>query len=111
VDYKLTAQWTIGSSATATSSQYRFGDEANLTKPVGGVVLLNLNASYRITKAVTLFGMINNVTNQHYATYGGFGPVNAVIWPASLFPKGVTAPQTEAPGAPINGFGGIRVTF
>jgi iron complex outermembrane receptor protein len=111
VDYKLTAQWTIGSSATATSSQYRFGDEANLTKPVGGVVLLNLNASYRITKAVTLFGMINNVTNQHYATYGGFGPVNAVIWPSSLFPKGVTAPQTEAPGAPINGFGGIRVTF
>jgi outer membrane receptor protein involved in Fe transport len=110
-DYKLTDRWTFGVSSTFTGSQYRFGDEANLTKPVGGVILLNLSTSYRVTNSITVFGLINNLTNQHYATYGSFGPVSAVPWPASLYPNGVTDMRTESPGAPIAGYGGIRVSF
>jgi iron complex outermembrane receptor protein len=111
LDYKITDRWSLGLSSTLTSSQYRFGDEANLTKPVGGVILLNLNTSYRITDAITVFALANNVTDQHYATYGSFGPVGAVPWPASLYPGGVTDPRTESAGAPVEGYGGLRVTF
>ena len=111
VDDKVTDRWTVGVSGTLTSGQYRFGDEANSTKPVGGVILLNLNTSYRITDAVTVFGLVSNITNQHYASYGSFGPVGAVPWPASLYPGGVTDPRTESPGAPIAAYGGVRVSF
>ena len=111
LDYKATDRWTLGLSSTLTSSQYRFGDEANLTKPIGGVALLNLNTSYKITESITVFGLVNNVTDQRYATYGSFGPVSAVPWPASLYPHGVTDTRTESPGVPLSGYGGVRIAF
>jgi iron complex outermembrane receptor protein len=110
-DYKVTDRWTVGGSSTLTSSQYRFGDEANLAKQVGGVVLLNLNTNYKITDAITVFGLINNITDRRYATYGSFGPVGDVSWPSSLFPSGVTDPRTEALGPTLAGYGGVRVSF
>jgi iron complex outermembrane receptor protein len=110
-DYKITDRWDVGASSTLTTSQYRFGDEANLAKQIGGVILLNLNTSYRITDTIAVFGLINNITDRHYATYGSFGPVGDIPWPASQFPGGVTDPRTESPGPPLSGYGGIRVTF
>ncbi len=109
IDYSMTDRWSVGASSTLFSSQYRFGDEANLTKPVGGAVLLNLNSSYKITDAITVFGLINNVTDRRYDTYGTFGPVNAVPWPT--VPGGVTDPRTASPGEPLSAFGGVRVRF
>ena len=108
-EYKITARWSAGGNATLQSSQYRFGDEANLTKPVGGYVIVNLDTSYRITDHVTVFALVNNVTNRTYDTYGGFGPVGDVPWP--YVPGGVTDPRTGSPGSPIAGFGGVRVLF
>jgi outer membrane receptor protein involved in Fe transport len=107
--YDLTDRWTIGGSTILQSSAYRFGDEANLTKPVGGYVVVNLNTSYKITDNITLFGLVNNVFNQPYDTYGGFGPVDTVPWPN--VPGGVTDPRTASPGTPIAGYGGVKVTF
>ena len=108
-EYKITARWSAGGNATLQSSQYRFGDEANLTKPVGGYVIVNLDTSYRITDHVTVFALVNNVTNRTYDTYGSFGPVGDVPWP--YVPGGVTDPRTGSPGSPIAGFGGVRVLF
>jgi outer membrane receptor protein involved in Fe transport len=91
------------------SSFYRFGDEANLTKPVGGYVVVNLNTSYKITDNISVFGLVNNAFNQRYYTYGSFAPVTAVPFP--LVPGGVTDPRTASPGTPIAGYGGVKVTF
>ena len=33
---------------------------------------MNLRATYQVTDNIQVFGMINNVTNNHYATYGTF---------------------------------------
>jgi outer membrane receptor protein involved in Fe transport len=109
VDYKVTDRWTVGGSSILAGSQYRFGDEANFDKQVGGYVLVNLDTSYRITDNVVLFGVVNNVTNRHYDTYGTYGPVDEVPFPS--VPGGVTNPRTADPGEPINGYGGVRVTF
>ena len=108
-EYNLTPDWTIGTSAVLQSAQYRFGDEANLTKPVGGYVVVDFNTAYRISRNLTLFGIINNVLDERYDTYGGFGPVGDVPWPN--VPGGVTDPRTASPGTPIAGYGGVRVTF
>jgi outer membrane receptor protein involved in Fe transport len=109
VEYNLTDQWTVGGNTILQSSQYRFGDEANLTKPVGGYVIVNLNTAYKITDYITVFGVLNNAFNQHYDTYGTFGPIADVPWPN--VPGGVTDPRTAVPAMPIAGYGGVKVTF
>jgi iron complex outermembrane receptor protein len=109
VAFNLTDRWIIGGNAILQSAQYRFGDEANLTKPVGGYVLVNFNTSYKVTDAITVFGIVNNVTARRYDTYGTFGPIGDVPWPN--VPGGVTDARTADPGTPIAGYGGIKVTF
>ena len=109
VEYQLTDRWSVGGSSILAGSQYRFGDEANLDKQVGGYVLVNLDTSYRITDNITLFGVINNITNRRYDTYGTYGPVDEVPFPNT--PGGVTNPRTASPGEPLNGYGGVKVTF
>ena len=109
VEYNITDRWTIGGNAILQSSQFRFGDEANLTKPVGGYAIFNLNSSYRITRYLTVFGILNNIFDHRYDTYGTFGPIADVPWPN--VPGGVTDPRTAVPGAPLTGYGGIKVSF
>ena len=109
VEYKLTDRWTIGGNAILASDQERFGDEANLGKPVGGYAVLNFDTSYRVTDHITLFGLVQNLTDRRYDTYGTYGPVDAVPFPN--VPGGVTDPRTASPGAPIAGYGGVKVSF
>jgi len=109
LEYNLTDSWTIGGNAILQSSQYRFGDESNLTKPVGGYLVVNVNTSYRVTSNITVFGIVNNVFDQRYDTYGGFGPVGDTPWPG--VPGGVTDARTASPGIPIAGYGGVKVSF
>ena len=109
IEYDVLSNWTIGGSAILQSSQFRFGDESNLTKPIGGYAVFNLNTSYRVTPHITLFGIVNNIFDKRYDTYGGFGPVGDVPWPN--VPGGVTDPRTASPATPITGYGGVRVTF
>ena len=109
LSYKLTERLLLGTTAVLQSSQYRFGDEANLTKPVGGYAVFNVYASYKLTPRLTVFAMVDNVTNRSYQTYGGFGPVADVPW--NFVPGGVTDPRTANPGRPIAGYGGVKMTF
>ena len=109
VDYDVTNRFTIGGSAILQSGQYRFGDEANTSKTVGGYVLLNLNAAYKATDRITVFALVNNITNRRYDTYGTFGPVGDIPWPH--VPGGVTDPRTASPGAPISAYGGVKFSF
>ena len=109
VEYSLTDRWTIGGNAVLQSSQYRFGDEANQSKPVGGYAVVNFNTAYKITSAVTVFGIVDNLFNDRYDTYGSFAPVSSLPFP--LVPGGVTDPRTASPGMPIAGYGGVKVSF
>ena len=109
LDYKITDRWTVGGNAILQSDEYRFGDEANLTKPVGGYVIVNLDTSYRLTDHITLFGLVDNVTNRTYDTYGSFGPVGDITFPH--VPGGVTDSRTASPGLPVAGYGGVKLRF
>ena len=109
LEYKVTDRWTVGGNAVLAGDQIRFGDEANQGKPVGGYVVLNFDTSYRVTDHITLFGLVQNLTDRRYDTYGSYGPVDAVPFPN--VPGGVTDPRTASPGMPIAGYGGVKVTF
>jgi len=109
VDYELTGHLSVGGSAVAQSNVYRFGDEANLTQPLSGYTVVDLNAAYRPSNRITLFAIVNNVFDRRYDTYGSFGPVSDVPWPN--IPKGVTDSRTASPGMPVTLYGGLRLTF
>ena len=109
VEYKVTDRWTVGGRAVLASDQIRFGDEANQGKPVGGYVTLDFDTSYRVTDHITLFGIVQNLTDRRYDTYGTYGPIDAVPFPN--VPGGVTDPRTASPAAPIAGYGGVRIRF
>jgi outer membrane receptor protein involved in Fe transport len=109
VDYELTDRLTVGTSMVAQSSTFRFGDEANIAKPVGGYYVLNLNASYRLTDSLTVFALVDNVLDKRYDTYGGFGPVSAL--PFAFVPGGVTDTRTASPAAPLAAYAGARFRF
>ena len=109
VDYTLTERLSVGASVVAQGNVYRFGDEANLTQPLGGYTVVDLNAAFRPNERITLFAVVNNVFDKRYYTYGSFGPVGEVPWPN--IPGGVTDPRTASPGTPIAVYGGLRLTF
>jgi iron complex outermembrane recepter protein len=109
VDYEVTQRFSVGGSAAVQSNEYRFGDEANLTAPVGGYAVVDLNAAFKPEDRVTLFVVVNNVFDKRYYTYGSFGPVGDVPWPN--VPAGVTDPRTASPGTPITAYAGVRLTF
>jgi iron complex outermembrane receptor protein len=109
VNYAVTEHLTVGGSAVAQSNAYRFGDEANLTGPLGGYTLVDLNAAFRPAAHVTLFAVINNVLDKRYYTYGSFGPSYDVPWPN--VPGGVSDTRTASPGTPITVYGGVRLNF
>jgi iron complex outermembrane recepter protein len=109
VDYDVTTRFSVGGSVVVQSNVYRFGDEANLTQPLGGYAVVDLNAAFHPSNRITLFAIVNNVFDKRFYTYGSFGPVSDVPWPN--IPGGVTDTRTASPGTPITGYGGLRVTF
>jgi iron complex outermembrane receptor protein len=106
--YRITDQWTIGAVAIAQSSQYLFGDEANLNPQLPAFVTLNLSTSYQITPHIQLFAAAENITDSKYYTFGTFSPTTTVS--LSQAPN-ATNPRSYSPAAPVGAFGGIRVTF
>jgi iron complex outermembrane receptor protein len=109
VDYDVTTRFSAGGSVVWQSNVYRFGDEANLTEPLGGYAVVDLNAAYRPVDRVTLFAVVNNAFDKRYYTYGSFGPVGDVPWPN--IPGGVSDPRTASPGKPLTVYGGLRLSF
>ncbi|HVC62190.1 MAG TPA: TonB-dependent receptor [Acetobacteraceae bacterium] len=108
MSYGVTDAWTVGVSGVASSGQYLFGDEANLTPQTGAYVVLDANTSYQVCRHVQLFALVQNVLNAQYATYGTFSDTSAIPIP-SMPDASVT--RSLSPAAPIALYGGVRVTF
>jgi len=80
------------------SNIYRFGDEANLTAPLGGYAVADLNASYTPRDGVMLFAVLNNAFDKRYYTYGSFGPVG--MCHGQTCPAASPIPAPPIPGRP-----------
>ncbi|MET0408762.1 MAG: TonB-dependent receptor [Hyphomicrobium sp.] len=71
-DYKLTPRWTLGADLIAASSQFFYGDDANLDKPLAGYTKVNLHTSYDVTDHIQIYGLIDNLFDQQYGIYGTY---------------------------------------
>ena len=105
---KVLPAWTVGITGIAATGQYLFGDEGNQSQKTSGYCLFNFDTTYQVTPGVQLFGSIENMFGARYETYGTFAPTSSV--PIVQAP-GATNPRALTPGAPVAGFGGVRITF
>jgi iron complex outermembrane receptor protein len=104
-DYAVTERWKVGADFIAISEQYYRGDENNLNPMLPAYWLLNLRTSYQVAKNVELFGLVQNVFNQRYYTFGTFFERDEIPF------LNLNDPRTVIPGAPLAAYGGVRARF
>jgi iron complex outermembrane receptor protein len=112
-DYRLKAgteyspidAWKVGADVNVIGSQYLIGDNANQNPKVPAYWVVNLHSSYKVTSNVEVFGLVQNLFNQHYYAAGGFFNTTGIA--ALTF----TDPRTFLPGMPLAGYAGVRATF
>jgi iron complex outermembrane recepter protein len=112
-EYAATDAWTIGADLNYVGSQYLLRDETNIYPIVPAYWTVNLHTSYQITKNVQVFGLVQNLFNQHYYSAGAvFNPGgfnNSTLGNANLF--SLNDPRSMLPGAPLAAYAGIKATF
>ena len=114
IEYKVTDAWKVGGDLIVVGSQYLVHDDTNQSPKVPAYAVANLNASYHITPNIEIFGLINNVFNQHYYLGGTFFQTGGFASTTRGVPNlmaQLTDPRTFVPGAPLAGYVGIRAKF
>ena len=106
-NYEVLPGWLVGANLQAFSSAYYRGDEANLNSKLPAYYVLGLNTSYQVTKNLQIFGLVTNVTNNRYATFGTYLQSGTTV--ANLYP--INDPRTTTLAQPLSIYGGIRYRF
>ncbi len=107
-EWRPVPAWAVGGNVVVNSGQYLRGDEGNLLKPIGGYALVNLRTSLRVGPGVELYGIVRNLFDKRFATFGTLYDVGLAEASLGL---GLSDPRTVSPGLPRTVFGGVRVVF
>jgi outer membrane receptor protein involved in Fe transport len=78
IKYAITDAFKVGADAVFVSSQYFVGDESNQAARLPSYTVVNAHASYQINKTFQIYGRIDNIFDNRYATYGTFFGTTAV---------------------------------
>ena len=104
--YRVTDNFRIGGAVIATGEQYAHGDENNADPDgkIPGYAVVDLDAQYRIGRALKLSVNVDNLLDQKYATYGLAGMTSIYSLQTQQFrtpaaPRGVWLKVTYAFGA------------
>lgn len=117
IDVWLTPKWVVGGDLIAASSQYFYGDEANLDDPLSGYARVNVHTAYNVTENVQLYGLIENLFDKHYGVYGTYFNTELAQEAAEADPSldGIhydeDSGRTITPAIPFAIYGGARVRF
>ena len=117
-EYKVTPKLLVGSDIVVVGSQYFIGDDNNLNPKLPAFYFINVHAQYNITDHFQLFGFINNVTDNHYATTGTYfntgtdaGRVNATLAANNPANGGAGNANAVTVAQPLSIYGGVKITF
>jgi iron complex outermembrane recepter protein len=106
LDYAVTPAWKLGGDVIWVGSQWYVGDDANQNVKLADYWVANLHTSYQVTKELQFYGLVNNLFNRKFATFGTyFDPqsiVNAIANPP-------TDHRTITPAQPLSVYAGMRV--
>jgi iron complex outermembrane receptor protein len=113
-DYSVTDAWKVGADLNVVGSQYLIHDDTNQSPTVPGYQVLNLHTSYQVTPNIEIYGLINNVLNQHYYVQGSFfqtGGFQSANSSVTNLQASLTDPRTFVPGMPLAAYAGLKVKF
>lgn len=105
-DYLVLPGWRFGMNLQAFSPSYYRGDESNLNPKLPAYFVLGLNTTYQVTPQLQLFGLVTNLTNNRYATFGTFAERGTVVGNLAI-----NDPRTTTLAQPLSIYGGIRYAF
>jgi iron complex outermembrane receptor protein len=91
---------------TAVGSQYYVGDDGNQNEKLPAYWVANLYSSYRLTTKAQIFGIVNNLFNRRYSTYGTYFEPQSV---ANAIPNPPADHRTQTPAQPLAVYVGVRV--
>ncbi|HTP76666.1 MAG TPA: TonB-dependent receptor, partial [Rhizomicrobium sp.] len=103
--FAATKEWTLSLAARGASGVFLVGDEANLTPPTAGYIVLDAAARFRVSPGIELYAGVDNLFDRKYETFGDFSPTAAV--PIAQAP-GASNPRSLSPGAPRTFTAGLR---
>ena len=103
----VTDNWTVGGDMVAASGQVIFGNENGAVPQIPGYVVFNAHTSYQLGKNFQVYGLIQNIFDRHYYTYGGLFDIHGLPNAAPYF----TDPRTLGPAAPFAVYAGLRYTW
>jgi len=114
-DFKIIPPWTVGASLNLVGSVYYVGDESNQLAPLGGYATVNLHTSYKPFPHFEVFASVDNLLNRKYSTWGILSDPTGIGAPG-IPADGVTnGPGVDnrfaSPAAPLEVFGGVRLSF
>lgn len=109
-DYSVTDAFKVGGDALFVSSQYLVGDASNQAPQLPSYAVFNVHASYQLDKTYQIYGRIDNIFDNRYATYGTFFDTTAV----PNFANGgaaFTDARSLSPARPRAFYAGLKATF
>jgi iron complex outermembrane receptor protein len=113
VEYAVADAWKVGADLNVTGSQYLIHDDSNQNPKVPAYAVVNLHGSYQATKNIEVFGMVNNLFNQHYYAAGTF--FSTVGFNSNTFGGNnflvLNDPRTFVPGMPLAVYAGVRAKY
>jgi outer membrane receptor protein involved in Fe transport len=110
IDYSVTDAFKVGGDALFVGSQYFAGDESNQAARLPGYSVFNVHASYQINKTFQIYGRVDNILDNRYATYGTFFDTGDV----PNFANGgtqFTDARSVSPARPRAFYAGLKATF
>jgi len=110
IDYSVTDAFKVGGDALFVGSQYFAGDESNQAQRLASYAVFNLHASYQINKTFQIYGRVDNIFDNRYATYGTFFDTSDVPNFANDGAQ-FTDPRSVSPARPRAFYAGLRATF
>jgi iron complex outermembrane receptor protein len=105
-EYAATPAWKLGADLIVVGSQYYVGDDSNLNEKLPAYWVVNLHTSYQVTKEISVFGLVTNLFNQKYATYGTFFDPQSVMNAISTV---LSDHRMITPAQPLSVYAGLRI--
>jgi iron complex outermembrane receptor protein len=99
---------SLGGELAFTGSQYFDGDPSNRNARLPSTVVINLRAAYQFDERWQLFGLVNNLFDDHHALYGTYFDPGST---AGLVTPTLTDPHTVTLRQPVSFQAGIRLKF
>ncbi len=115
-EYRVTPRFIVGSNIIVVGSQYFVGDDSNLNAKLPMYYRIDAHASYQLTDHFQVFGFINNLTDNRFATTGTYfntGADTTRVSPTLAANAASANPNANAitVAQPISVYGGVKYTF